>query len=233
MGISARKRMNLRHSAVLLARVLAFIEYADLVSGIKTSGPDIMRKLVARYKFEKYPQTLEEMDLGKGIEFQAGQSVNHGPILKFVVWDTLLVLETRTNTSTSKSIIEEILEWSAQECGINYSAGAIKRFAFISDVTFFTDVPILNVSPAVNALASRCSTELSKIWQESVKYEPFTVRVGHDPTARKYGIAPFSIEHRGETRFSENKYFSEAPLPTDKHWELLEQFEKDMKGGKI
>jgi hypothetical protein len=44
---------------------------------------------------------------------------------------------------------------------------------------------------------------------------------------RKYGIASFSITRRAEARFSENKYFSEAPLPTDLHLKLLEQFEAE------
>jgi hypothetical protein len=46
--------------------------------------------------------------------------------------------------------------------------------------------------------------------------------------ARKYGIAPFSITRRAESRFSENKYFSEAPLPTDIHISLLEEFEAEV-----
>jgi hypothetical protein len=40
-------------------------------------------------------------------------------------------------------------------------------------------------------------------------------------------IAAFTIQRRGQTPFEENKYFSEAPLPTDIHINLLEQFEAD------
>jgi hypothetical protein len=43
--------------------------------------------------------------------------------------------------------------------------------------------------------------------------------------SRKYGIASFLITHRAEARFSENKYFSEAPLPTDMHIAFLEEYE--------
>jgi hypothetical protein len=47
--------------------------------------------------------------------------------------------------------------------------------------------------------------------------------------ARSHGIAPFVITHRAESRYSENKYFSEAPLPTDMHIEFLEEFEAGVK----
>jgi hypothetical protein len=74
----------------------------------------------------------------------------------------------------------------------------------------------------------KTSNALSDIWHEPVRYEPVNLIVGHDPMARKYGIAPFSITRRAEARFSENKYFSEAPLPTDTHLKILEEFERDV-----
>ena len=217
----------MRKSAIILARVLAFIELFDLLSGSKTSTSEVVTRLVERYGFQKFPKTIEELDPGKGIEFLAG-STGEFPIKKFVIWDTLLTLETNISTDVSKGIIEEILEWASKELDIKYKPGAIKRFGYISDVTFFSDAQILDVNPSVRSLAVKCSEELSRIWLEPVKYEPFTVRIGHDPTSRKYPIAPFLIEHRAETRFSEDKYFSEAPLPTDLHWKLLEEFELNM-----
>jgi hypothetical protein len=69
---------------------------------------------------------------------------------------------------------------------------------------------------------------LSDIWQEPVRFVPTGITLGHDPTARKYGIASFSIQRRAEARFSDNKYFSEAPLPTDIHLKLLTEFEADI-----
>lgn len=221
------ERRALRQSAIILARVLGFIEIVDLLSGSKTSAPELINRVAQRYGFVKFPKTVEEMDSSKGIEFVGG-AAGDVPIRKFVIWDSLLTLETRDSTDVSKAILEEILLWGSEELGLNYRPGAIKRFAYISDVTFFSDAPILDVNPAVASLAARTSEELSRIWQEPVRYVPFTVKVGHDPTERKYPIAPFLIEHRADTRFSENKYFSEAPLSTDMHWKLLEEFEQNM-----
>lgn len=221
------ERRILRKSAVILARTLGFIELADLLTGSKISAAELVRRLAEKYEFQKFPKTIEEFNASKGITFVDG-STHDWPIDKLVVWDTLLTLETRVNTDVSKAVLEEILTWGQEELGLNYKPGAIKRFGYISDVTFFSDVPILDVNPAVRSLATKCGEELSQIWMEPVKYEPFTVRVGHDPSSRKYPIASFSIEHRAETRFSENKYFSEAPLPTYLHWKLLEEFEMNM-----
>ena len=45
---------------------------------------------------------------------------------------------------------------------------------------------------------------------------------------RKNGIASFFIQHRVNTRFEQNRFFSEAPLPTHLHIQYLEEFEADV-----
>lgn len=222
--------MTLRRSAVILARVLAFVEYADLMSGITVPAVELVQKIAAKFKFMNFPKTLEEFNIAKGVEFHEGYA-DGCPIQKLTIWSNIIVLETRVNTSVSQSLIEEMLSWAKEEFGINYSSNSIKRYGYISDVSFYSNAPILEVNPAVRELAAKCSSVLTGIWQEPIVYEPFTVRVGHDPSARKNPIAPFMIEHRAETRFAENKYFSEAPLPTDIHWQLLEEYEKNMANG--
>jgi hypothetical protein len=174
---------------------------------------------------------LEEFDESKGVEFLEGKSGNK-VIQKFVIWNTLLVLETRSNTSDSKQILEEMLVWGAENFGLNYKPGMIKRFAYVSNLTFHSDAPILTVSSALSKLAVKTSALITEIWQEPVTYEPLSLAVGHDPLSRKNPIATFTIQRRVEAKFSENKYFSESPLPTDEHWKLLVEYEKDVLGSK-
>ena len=216
-------------SAVILARVLAYVESFDLNPRGKVYYPDIVRALAERYNFQKFPQALEEFNEANGVKFIEGLAGNN-VIQKLVIWDSLLVLETRSSTDDSKRILEEMLTWGTEKLGLNYHPGMIKHFAYVSDLSFYSDVPLLNLNPAAANLALKTSQALSEIWQEQIHYEPADLRIGHDPTVRKYGIAPFSISRRAEAKFSENKYFSEAPLPTEIHLALLEQYEKDVAG---
>jgi hypothetical protein len=101
----------------------------------------------------------------------------------------------------------------------------IKKYGYVSDLTFHSEAPILSVSPLMDLIAQRMSASLTEIWQEPVHYEPLDLKVGHDPLTRKWGIAPFQITRRAESPFSANKYFSEAPLPTEQHISLLEEYE--------
>jgi hypothetical protein len=205
--------------------VLGFVDSRYLISGKNIYFPELVGEIVKHFSFQKSPQTLEDYDISKGVEFLEGKA-GRRTIQKLVLWDNTLVLETTSSTKDSKEILEEILLWGVERFGLNYEPGLIGRFAYVSDVTFYSDTPLLNVSPAVSFLANSCTAALSEIWQEPVDYRPISLKVGHDPVLRQYGIAPFSIERRGSARFSENKYFSEAPLPTDVHLQILEQFEK-------
>jgi len=217
----------LQLSAVILARVLAYIEVVDLNPRGTIFFPELVQELVKRYKFQKYPQNIDEFDESKGVEFHQG--VSGGNIIqKFVIWNTLLVVETRSNTTDSKEILQEMLQWGAARFKLNYKTETLKKFAYVSDVTFYSDAPLLGASPAIARLSANTSEAISEIWQEPIRYDPMIVTVGHDPMARKYPIAPFTIQRRAEARFSENKYFSEAPLPTDLHLTLLAKYENDV-----
>jgi hypothetical protein len=219
----------LQLAAIILARTLGFIETADLDQRGKVFNPELVEEIVKRYKFQKFPKTMEEFDEQKGVVFEEGKIANK-VIQKFTLFNTVFVLETRSSTSDSKQIIEEMLVWGAAKFGWNYNPGKIKRFGYLSNITFNSDVPILGAAsqPFVD-LAAKLTTAVSEIWQEPVVYHPANIAIAHDPLSRKNGIAYFNITHRAEHKFSENKYFSEAPLPTDVHIKFIEEFETGVK----
>jgi hypothetical protein len=219
--------MSLRQPVVLLARTLAYIDVLALNREGKLYFPDLVRGLVEQFNFQKYPLTLEEYDLKKGVNFFEGKSGNQ-PIQKFSFWDSIVVVETVSGTDESKAALEEILAWGKQKFGLAYTSDAVQHFAYVSDVTFYSDAAILEFNSAATKLATSVGKELSAIWKEPVAYQPTTLKIGHDPLSRKFDIAPFMIERRGGVSFSQNKYFSEAPLPTHVHLELLEKFEQEI-----
>jgi hypothetical protein len=217
----------LKVSAILLAKVLAYVETVDLSPFGKVFFPELAKSAVERYGFQRYPVKPDQFDESKGIEFGDGK-LEDIVIYKFTVFNSLLTVETRSNTDDSKRILEDVLQWAATKFGVNYTSDMVKRYAYISALSFFSEIPILDVSTALTNLSSRTSSALSDIWKEPVRFEPLTLSCGHDPTARKYPIASFTIARRAEARFSENKYFSEAPLPTDLHIRLLKEFETEV-----
>lgn len=215
-------------SAVILARALAFVESFDLSPRGLVFYPDLVAEVVKKYQFQKFPQEFKDFDEQKGVEFLEGRSGKH-VIDRFVIYTNGLLMDTRTDTDVSEGLIHEALAWGKQTFGLNYERSLIKRFGYVSNLTFYSDIDFDRVNPALSKLAAKLSDALSEIHKEEIRYQTTSLLLQHDPMKRKNGLANFSIAPRAETPFSEHKYYSEAPVPTKVHIELLEELEADLK----
>jgi hypothetical protein len=218
----------MRLGAITKARALAIIELDELNLGGRVRFSDCVAPLISRYRFEKYPQKPEDFDLeDKGVKFESGKA-GEITIDSLVIYAGAIYVDTLASTDVSQNILIEMLQWARGELGLTYKDGMINRWGYISDLVFYTDFPILaSVSPAVKRLAEKTSSVTERLWS-GLKFESMAVNIGHDPTARKNGVASFIIQHRINSNFNQNKYFSEAPLPTDLHLKFLEEFEADI-----
>jgi hypothetical protein len=213
--------------SVPLARVLAFIEGGELNPQGSVFFPEIMPKLIERFEFQKYPQSYEETDEEKGVNFFDGRW-NGTNVRKLTVFTGALVVDTSTSTEASERVLEEALTWGAQELGLTYKPGMIKRRQYISDIVFQSDIKILAVHSAfTNLQKSLTDASETYLWQRR-QYELTHFGLDFDHTMNPLQAVPFSIQRRGNVLFGENRYFSEAPLPTSVHAKLIEQFEADL-----
>lgn len=211
-------------SAIVLSRVLAFIDTADLSPTSGIVAPEFAREVAKQFHFLKFPQVVEDFDAPKGIEFLTGR-LGKRAITKLVIWPNAIVIETRSSTTETQQTLHSIMLWAKEKFNLTYEAEMITRYAYVSDLSFYSDAPLLSISPLWDHIAQKASAALTEMWKEEISYQPIEFKIGHDPLTRKWGIAPFQITRRAEHRFTENKYFSEAPLPTELHISLLEEYE--------
>lgn len=218
---------NVQVSALTLSRVIAFFEIADITPRNGLFFPEVAKELAQRFNFQKYPRTLDEWKDSNGAQFGIGKL---GPVYvdALILFNNGIQVDTQSGTAESKRILEETLLWAKETFGLSYAPGFIKRWAYVSNLTFFSEVSVLS-TPPLDRLAESASRALSEVLGEPIVYEPITQTVGHDPLVIKHGRAPLTIQRRVDVPFADNKYFSEAPLPTDVHIALLEQFEVDVK----
>jgi hypothetical protein len=215
-------------AAITKARALAIIELDELNVGGKVRFSDCIAPLVHRYGFQVSPQKPVDFDLGdKGVRFESGKA-GEITIDSLTIYSGAIFVDTLSSTKDSQEILTGMLEWARGELGLSYQDGMIRKWGYISDLLFYTDFPLLaSFSPPLQRLAQKTSSVTEKLWG-GLKYQSMAIQIGHDPTARKSGIASLSIQHRINSSFAENKYFSEAPLPTDLHIKFLEEFEVDV-----
>jgi hypothetical protein len=216
-------------ASVPLARVLAYIEGTELNLGGSVFFPELIQKIIERFEFQKYPQTFEETDEDKGVNFFEGRW-NGVNVNKFSIFTGALIVDTSASTAESERILEEALLWGANELGLTYQSGMIKRKQYISDLVFYSDIQLLTVHPAFINLQKAVTEKTEQyLWQRR-EYDLTHFGLDFDHTLTPLIAAPFSIQRRGNTLFSANKYFSEAPFPTDVHIKLVEQLEADLAG---
>jgi hypothetical protein len=215
--------------AVLMARSLAFIETSELNQRGTLYFPAIAEEIKGRYGFIKYPREAKDFNLTDGIEFGDGKSMDGISIDRLAIWGGTLLVETQVSTDASRAILLEMLFWLRDEFGATFNENQVRRWACINQVLFKTDFPILaEFSRPLARLAERTNAVVSEMFGEKMGYRSQEINIGHDPTARKNGVAGLQILHRGGVPRKDNRYYSEAPLPTDIHWELLEEFEKNV-----
>lgn len=214
-------------SSVLLARALAWVEPRDLNPRGAVFYPDLVKALVARYDFQRFPEKLEDFDESKGVVFGAGR-LGGTVIEQLVIYTYGIMLDTRVSTQESKRLLEEAFDWGRKELGFTYRPDMVKRWRYVSQVTFRSTSPMTGAGSAVGRLAAGVAKNVADVTGENLKYDLAILSVDYDQLGRKHPLGRFSIQRRDNTPFSENKYFSDAPLPTDIHIQLLEQFERDL-----
>jgi hypothetical protein len=62
----------------------------------------------------------------------------------------------------------------------------------------------------------------------SIPFSTTQIAVNHDKTVLDFPQTSFSIARDLSSAFAENKYFSESPFPSEKHLEILEEFERSV-----
>jgi hypothetical protein len=214
-------------SSVHLARAFLFLESNDLNPRGATFLPDIIRALAERYRFQKVPGKMDELDENKGVEFVLGYSGNT-TIDKAVLYAKGIALDTRATTQESEAILEEILTWASEKFGLHYRREMVLRRGYVSNLAFYSDVPLLSVNPILDDFAERVGKIVSGNLKLDCRYEPSTVMISMDPESQRVPASPFSIERRVGTAFSEGKYFSAAPVHTDVHIKLVEEYERSV-----
>jgi len=218
----------MRLIAVPLARAFAYIQLDELTLGTKIFLPSLMASLVQKCQFQSSPSSLKDLNLHDGVVFEQGL-FNGIVIRKLTVFPLVMHLDAADSTDDAQAALLGILQWTKEECGLRYSPEMINRWAYVSDVVFQTEFPLLDrINPVLNSVCSRISEIVQGNLKESLEYVPAKIWLAHDPSQRNASIAPFTIEHRALSLFSENIYYSEAPVPTREHISLLNKLESSL-----
>lgn len=182
--------------------------------------------LIERYKFEKRPEAKSLTEVPTNIVFDVGSFVGADGYPVYVgltVHDDGLVVQTRSSTTDAETFLQDLFSWLASD----YKLPAISELSivrrYMSEVIVkFDRVPAV-FNDKFMRFVSSLKSGLGK--QQPDPMELVNLNFATDPDEKKQQKA-LRIERAAGAQFSENLFYSSAPIHTREHLELLGRFEE-------
>jgi hypothetical protein len=183
-----------------------------------------------KYGFPKPPDMSEVAT--KGIKFESGSAAignRRINITSLGVYNDGFIVVTR-DTRDSKSIMDDMIDWLVGELKFrNPVSDPMDQYGSHVIVEFESEIDeALAVLEPIKAAYQKVLTELY-----GFKAKPDLQRIGIalDPSflPRPDRITTFGMDRRSGVAHSQNRWFCNAPLPTEVHLDLLKTFESSLR----
>ena len=218
--------------SVVSAKSLWFFDPRELNPRGKSIYPELIDWLREEYDFEEVPKSQTDANPQGGLEFKRGCFEVDAKTNEFINVDLTLftdgaLADTRSSTKDSDAFLERTLKSVAEVFGLEHDPSLIRKKGHISEVSYRSDRSLSALNPRLEQFCSRLS-DLSKRPIQTI-----ALMFGRDPREAMMPaptLPPFSFERLANSPFSENRYYSKAPIDTETHFKLLEEFEEILAG---
>jgi hypothetical protein len=186
----------------------------------------VFEKISEKYKFAKAPKNALDFDEQKALSFKSGTFVNSkgtSVLIGYTVYSDGLVVDTMSSTDDSTEFLVEVTNWMNQDYGLTLPSGIKKIWLSQMDVECETPLVKLNLRlpKFLKFIESRVKPADGNPRQFDVGGLDFWTEDVNKPGAP----VMVKFERKWQAPFSANHYFSQAPLETREHIELLNELE--------
>lgn len=206
---------------VIVARSIWLFPIADWNPRGRSMIP-VFFSLIERYKFLKYPG-INEIDWVKGIKFEdgifktsAGEDIN----VTLTVYPDGVTADTRSSTQDSDEFLNTALSVLGTDFGYVPYETIIRKKVYLSEIHVRMEQPISRIHRGLAQFIQEASDALP---DGNVSFG-MGINISTDSTHPGTQLI-FRLEPAAGFPFSENRYYSHAPFPTDIHLRLLDKFE--------
>jgi hypothetical protein len=214
----------------MTARAIWLFDIQDLNPKGKSIFPDLFDWLKATYHFEKIPKSVDDRDPHGGWAFSKGDFQVKEEIfidVDLAIYNDGLVATTYSSTDETEAFLANVLELAGKEYSLVFNPSMVRRKLYLSEVNVETKGSLSRISQALNEFAGKVSSALN--FDSGLGFEVTGIGFGADLTAlppSKQLFSGFAFERKAGAPFSENRFYSKAPLPTHQHLALLDELEK-------
>jgi hypothetical protein len=208
-----------------LARTIWLFDFAS-INPIGMSLRGVLEQLAQRYQFVKAPKNELDLDDRRSLAFKGGTFIGRRKVPIMVgldIYSDGVVADTTSSTDESTEFLDDLAKWLSDAHGLTVPKE--HRVGYVSQVDFHSDVPLINLNRRLEAFVDN----LENLTERRLPYEVGSIQFWTEDIGKPGTAAPVKIERKISAPFSANHYFSNAPLPTTTHIELLNEFEAILK----
>jgi hypothetical protein len=209
-----------------LARTIWLFDFSLLnPTGMSLRG--VMEELGKRYQFAKAPKNELDLDDQRSLSFKSGTFVGQRKVPLIVglnIYADGVVADTMSSTDEATEFLEDFSKWLKDTYGLIVPKE--RRVNYLSQIDFQSDVSLINLNPRLEPFAATLETLAQG---KGGHFEVGSVQFWTEDIGKPGSLAPVKIERKLSAPFSANHYFSQTPLQTKAHLEVLSEFEAILK----
>jgi hypothetical protein len=208
--------------SVQRARSIWLFDAYDLNPHGKELG-SLIAWLRDRYKFQKVPAHINDLDESKALYYAGGQFQIKRDFISvdLRIYGDGIVADTRSSTDDTDLFLFDVLQSAAKEFALAYRPEIVRKRLYVSEITVRCAIRLEAMNPKLEKFTEKLTAATGAKVSSKLASIAFWRDILPNPSA-----SVFRFERKWGAEFSENRYFSRAPLQTDKHLELLEELEK-------
>ncbi|MBS0180161.1 MAG: hypothetical protein JSR20_15510 [Nitrospira sp.] len=211
--------------SVSLARSIWLFPINDLNPRGRSLYFAIFAFLAQKYSFQKFPKTADDSDLQKGIKFEHGEfrgGTNNAVTVNATIYSDGIVVDMRSSTADADDFLVEALAAVSQEFYLPPITSFPVKKTYLSEVFVQTEHPLSLLNEKLGNFAHLLSTKIEGFGETHWETAGITFSIDQGIQPKP---TPFRFERAGNVSFSDNRYYSVAPLKTEAHLELLNELE--------
>lgn len=193
-------------------------------------GPDFVEAVRQRYRFWEFPKSPAEFRADDGIKFSHG--LFNGTIINNItLYKTGVLAQGETDTSTLDLMIDDFLGWAEEYYSGKCILSTPVSRGYVSTIVVRAPTGVNGAFERLNRVSQALDGMLRGLGITAAPYSVSSFALQGDP-AQSSPIVPgrFLFERRADTPLEERLFYTEAPVTTDQHQELLRHLDMAVRG---
>lgn len=211
---------------IITARAVWLFDIRELNPRGRAIFPDLFDWLKDTYRFDKVPSSVTDIDESKGFSFLRGTFQVRGEIYvdaSFRIYNDGVIAETQSSTRDSQAFLETILKSAIAEFNLTFRPETIRRRIHTSEINVRSEKQLVGINPQLAHFASKISTLIDGSRKPHFDFSALAFWPEQSLAPSIYPA--FDFARKINSLPEENKYWSKAPLHTDDHLNMLNEFE--------